>query len=101
MVLYLALSKHVNLGHIPLFVFLVFWHQRQVSSRLYRVQRRLKGHLRPLLACFTLPTLPARVLFYSLRFSINCFLPQTSCFSFVSTNWDQFKDKHRIAYSDK
>ena len=47
-VLYLTLSEHVNLGHIPLFVFLVFWHPRQVSSRLYRVQRRLKGHLRPL-----------------------------------------------------
>ena len=47
-VLYLALSKHVNLGHIPLLVFLVFWQPRQVSSRLYRVQRRLKGHLRPL-----------------------------------------------------
>ena len=27
--------------------------------------------------------------------------PKTGCFSFVSTNWDQFKDKHRIAYSDK
>ena len=39
-------------------VFLVFWHPPQVSSRLYRAQRRLKGHLRPLLACFTLPTLP-------------------------------------------
>ena len=47
-----------RLGHIPLFVFLVFWHPCQVSSQLYRVQRRLKGHLRPLLACFTLPTLP-------------------------------------------
>ena len=26
---------------------------------------------------------------------------QTRCFSFVSTNGDQFKDKYRIAYSDK
>ena len=72
---------------------------RQVSSRLYRVQRSLKGHLRPLLACFTLPTLPG---FYFIACtSINCFLPQTRCFSFVSTSWDQFKGKHRIAYSDK
>ena len=23
--------------------------------------------------------------------------PKTRCFSFVSTNWDQFKDKYRIA----
>ena len=92
------LSKQLKFGTHPPFVFLVFWHPRQVSSRLNRVQRRLKGLLWPLLACFALPTLPG---FYFIACtSINFFLPQTRCFSFVSTNWGQFKDKQR-AYSDK
>ena len=87
-VLYLALSKHVNLGHIPLLVFLVFWHPRQVSSRLYRVQRRLKGHLRPLLACFTLPTLPG-FYFIACSFQYIVFCPKRVAFLLCLLIWDK------------
>ena len=56
----------------------------QLKLKLHQLtSRRLKGQLQPVV------------------FNKFSFLPQTRCFSFVSTNWDQFKDKHRIAYSDK